>query len=249
MESLSLFKQKATAEREINDYRTSLGLNPLKATESPYTGEESIAGILGDKMREFEHNRKKPLADKISDYGFSLDEIDEFLIMRHAIERNERIAARDESRDVEGNPGSGKLKGEDGEKLSNSFVKRTMKGRYDMDWDSVTETWSKGNAKADKLNDIAKYLDQIVNETLDTTIEGGLLDRETGEVIRGTYNYYAPMRGKDIEDDYAENIVIGSSLSSKGKEFFRAMGRRTAAQSPLGHILLNAERAVWSKAC
>ena len=232
------------AEREINDYRKSLGLNPLKATESPYTGEESIAGILGDKMREFENNRKKPLADKIADSGLSLDEIDEFLIMRHAIERNEMIAARDESRDVEEEPGSGKLKGEDGEKLSNSFVKRTMKERYDMDWDSATDTWSKGNARADKLNDIAKDLDLIINETLDTTIEGGLLDRETGENIRGLYNYYSPMRGQDIEDDYAEMVVIGSSLSSKGKEYFRSMGRRTAAQSPLGHILLNAERAM-----
>ena len=229
-------------EREINNYRQSLGLRPLKATESPYTGEESIAGILGNKMRQFELDRKKPLADKIANSGYTLDEIDEFLIMRHAIERNERIAARDPQRDVENNPGSGKLK--TGQILSNSFVKRKMKERYGLDWDSATETWVGGNPRAKKLNNIAADLDQIVNETLDTTVEGGLLDRDTAQTIKGAYKYYAPLRGKDIEDDYAENVVIGSSLSTKGKEFLRAMGRESAAQSPLGHILLNAERAM-----
>ena len=230
------------AEKDINDYRRSLGLKPLKATESAYIGEESISGILGDKMREFEFNRKKPLAKKIAESNMSLDEIDEFLIMRHAIERNERIASRDETRDVETQPGSGMLK--EGQKLSNSFVKKTMKDRYDMDWDAAKETWSGGNLRAAKLNDIAKDLDQIINETMDATVEGGLIEPKVAENIRGLYNYYSPMRGKDIEDDYAESIVIGSGLSTKGKEFMRAMGRDSAAKSPLGHILLNAERAM-----
>ena len=229
-------------ERQINDYREGLGLRPLKATESPYTGEESIAGILGNRMREFERNRKKPLSDKIAESGYSLDEIDEFLILRHAIERNERIAARDAERGVEDNPGSGRLK--TGQVLTNSFVKRKMKERYGLDWDAATETWVGGNARAKKIGEIAADLDKIVNETLDTTVEGGLLDQENAEIIRGAYKYYAPLRGKDIEDDYAENVIIGSGLSTKGKEFLRAMGRESAAQSPLGHILLNAERAM-----
>ena len=230
------------AEKDINDYRRNLGLNPLKATESAYIGEESISGILGDKMREFEFKKKKPLAKKIAESSMSLDEIDEFLIMRHAIERNERIASRDETRDVETEPGSGMLR--TGEKLSNSFVKKTMKERYDMDWNDAKETWSGGNLKATKLNDIAKDLDQIIDETLDATVEGGLIEPKVAENIRGLYNYYAPMRGKDIEDDYAESIVVGSGLSTKGKEFMRSMGRESAAKSPLGHILLNAERAM-----
>ena len=119
-----------------------------------------------------------------------------------------------------------------------------MKERYDMDWNDAKETWSGGNLKATKLNDIAKDLDQIIDETLDATVEGGLIETKVAENIRGLYNYYAPMRGKDIEDDYAESIVVGSGLSTKGKEFMRSMGRESAAKSPLGHILLNAERAM-----
>lgn len=230
------------AEREINKYRASLGLRPLKATESAYIGEESISGILGNKMRRFEDERKKPLAKKIADSGYSLDEVDEFLILRHAIERNEKVAIRDSERDVELNPGSGKLK--TGQTLTNSFVKRKMKERYDMDWNSSTGTWSGGNGRGKKLQSVAADVDKIVNETIDGTIEGGLIDKDSAEAIRSAYKYYAPLRGKDIEDDYAENLIIGSSISTKGKEFLRAMGRESAAQSPLGHVLLNAERSM-----
>ena len=229
-------------EANINRYRQKLGLSPLKATESAYIGEESISGILGNKMREFEERRKKPLAGKIADSGYSLDEVDEFLILRHAIERNERVASRDAERDVEVNPGSGKLK--TGQTLTNSFVKRKMKERYDMDWNDATGTWSGGNGRAKRLLDVAADVDIIVNETIDETIAGGLLDSDSAEAIRNSYKYYAPLRGKDIEDDYAETAVIGSSISTKGKEFLRAMGRESAAQSPLGHVLLNAERSM-----
>ena len=230
------------AEASINRYRQKLGLSPLKATESAYIGEESISGILGNKMREFEERRKKPLAGKIADSGYSLDEVDEFLILRHAIERNERVASRDAERDVEVNPGSGKLK--TGQTLTNSFVKRKMKERYDMDWNDATGTWSGGNGRAKRLLDVAADVDIIVNETIDETIAGGLLDSDSAEAVRNSYKYYAPLKGKDIEDDYAETAVIGSSISTKGKEFLRAMGRESAAQSPLGHVLLNAERSM-----
>ncbi len=230
------------AEAKINKYRQSLGLKPLSAKDSAYIGEESIAGILGNKMRNFQEEKKKPLAKKIADSGYSLDEVDEFLILRHAIERNQKIAARDNQRDVEINPGSGKLK--TGQTLTNSFVKRKMKERYDMDWDDATGTWTGGNARAKRLMDVAADVDAIVNDTIGFTVEGGLLDNDSAEAIRTAYKYYAPLRGKDIEDDYAETAIIGSSISTKGKEFLRAMGRESAAQSPLGHVLLNAERAM-----
>ena len=87
-------------------------------------------------------------------------------------------------------------------------------------------------------------IEKIVNETIDTTVDGGLIDQDCADAIKNTYKYYTPMRGKDIEDDYAENVIIGASLSTKGRDYLRAMGRESAAQSPLGHILLNAERSI-----
>ena len=227
---------------QINQYRKRSGLPPIHIKDDPYIGEESIPGKIGFKTRKFEEERKKPLAKKLADLGLTLDEVDEFLILRHAIERNNLIEKRDRERGVESNPGSGQLK--TGESLTNSFVKRKMAERYDMQWNDATGEWSGGNARARKLLDVAKDADQIVQETMRTTVEGGLIDAESADAIMNTYKYYSPLRGKDIEDDYAENVITGASLSTKGRDYLRAMGRESAAQSPLGHILLNAERSI-----
>ncbi len=229
-------------EKQINDWRKSVGLKELPESASPYRGEESVPGKIGFAGREFEENRKRPLANKIADLKLDLDEIDEFLTLRHAIERNKTISLRDPQRDPETNPGSGSLK--TGEKLTDSFVKDRMRNKYGMQWSDDTGTWSGGNSRAKKFLDVASDLDQIVRETMNTTVAGGLISKENADVISGAYKYYAPLRGKEIEDDYAESVITSSSLSTKGKETLRAMGRESAAQSPLGHIMLNAERAI-----
>ena len=129
----------------------------------PYIGEESIPGKLGQKFREFKQNRLEPLANKIADNNFSTDEVDEFLILRHAIERNKRIQQRNPQTDPETNPGSGKL--QTGEALTDSFVKKRMMDRYGLSWDDATQTWSGGNKRTKKLLDIAADFDQINRES------------------------------------------------------------------------------------
>ena len=227
---------------QLNEYRERSGLNQIDIKDDPYIGEESIPGKIGDKTKEFDEYRKKPLANKIAELNLSLDEIDEFLILRHAIERNNIISKRDPQRGVESNPGSGILK--TGEPLTNSLVKRKMNERYGLKWNDTEGEWEGGNEKAKDLLDIAKDADRIVSETIDTTVSGGLIDQDSADAIKNTYKYYSPLKGKDIEDDYAENVIVGASLSTKGRDYLRAMGRESAAQSPLGHILLNAERSI-----
>ncbi len=229
-------------EAAINQARKLAGLKPLTALQSAYKGEESIPGIIGDKIRNFTANRAEPLAKKVSRLGLTLDEVDEFLTLRHAIERNNRIALRNEARDVENNPGSGKFK--TGEVLSNSFVKNIMDRQYGLKWNDATESWSGGNQKAKRLLEVAKDADRIVNETIDEQIAGGLLSKDNAEVLRNNYKYYAPLKGKALEDDFADQMYQTPGLSTKGSDFQRAMGRESASESPLGHILLNAERAI-----
>ena len=229
------------AEEAINDYRASLGLAPILAKDSVYTGEESISGKIGEEIRLFEDERKNPLGEKIAAYN-AIDEIDEFLIFRHAIERNKKMEMRDSSRDAEKKPGSGSLK--TGEQLTDSFVKRKMKERYGLDWDDASQTWEGGNQRARELMDIAADVDQIVNETMDRVVIGGLIDKDSADTISNTYKYYTPLRGKAIEDDFAEQIILGSGLSTKGKEALYALGRESASESPLGHVLLSAERGI-----
>ena len=232
--------KKAVAD--VNKYRRSLGLSNIPPELDPYIGEESIPGKLGQKFREFKQNRLEPLANKIADNNFSTDEVDEFLILRHEIERNKRIQQRNPQTDPETNPGSGKL--QTGEALTDSFVKKRMMDRYGLSWDDATQTWSGGNKRTKKLLDIAADFDQINRESNLELLRGGLIDQDGFDYIDNLYKYYAPLSGKDPDEDAAEAAIIGSSMSTKGKEYLTAKGRTSAAQSPLGHAMFNAERSI-----
>ncbi len=233
-------------ENLVNKNRKDGGLPPLETLDSAYAGEQSIAGKAGNELRNFEEKKKRPLADKIARLGLNRNEVDEFLTLRHAIERNNRIALRDPSQDPEFNPGSGQLL--TGEKLTNSFVKGRMKEKYNLDWNDQTQTWEgQGNQLSKKLIDIAKDTDAIINETLDRSVKGQLMNKQAAETVRSIYKYYAPLQGKHIEDDIAGNIAQGvssKSYSTKGKEIKGALGRESAALSPLGNIITNAEKTI-----
>jgi hypothetical protein len=230
------------AEEEINRARALAGLPPIKNKDSAYVGEESIPGKIGIEVKDFQENVQRPYAKKIADSGIPIEELDEFLTFRHAVERNNRIQLRDPSRNVETNPGSGSLK--TGERLSNFYVKQIMENRYGYKWDDTSESWVGGNDRGKKLMGLAADADSIVNSTIDRMIKGGLLSKDNAEALRGLYKYYAPLKGKAQEDDFADFVAVGSGLSTKGKEYKMALGRESASESPLGHIMLNAERTI-----
>jgi hypothetical protein len=230
------------AEEEINRARALAGLPPIKNKDSAYVGEESIPGKIGIEVKDFQENVQRPYAKKIADSGIPIEELDEFLTFRHAVERNNRIQLRDPSRNVETNPGSGSLK--TGERLSNFYVKQIMENRYGYEWDDASESWVGGNDRGKKLMGLAADADSIVNSTIDRMIQGGLLSKDNAEALRGLYKYYAPLKGKAQEDDFADFVAVGSGLSTKGKEYKMALGRESASESPLGHIMLNAERTI-----
>jgi hypothetical protein len=230
------------AEEGINRYRALAGIPPIKNKDSAYVGEESIPGKIGIEVKDFQENVQRPYAKKIADSGIPIEELDEFLTFRHAVERNNRIQLRDPSRNVETNPGSGSLK--TGERLSNFYVKQIMENRYGYEWDDASGSWVGGNDRGKKLMDLAADADSIVNSTIDRMIKGGLLSKDNAEALRGLYKYYAPLKGKSQEDDFADFVAVGSGLSTKGKEYKMALGRESASESPLGHIMLNAERTI-----
>ena len=231
-------------EDAINKGRRAVGLPPISTIDSAYAGEQSISGKAGNELTNFERGRKEPLAEKIAKSGLSREQVDEFLILRHAIERNNRIALRDPSRNPESTPGSGRLL--TGELLTNSFVKRRMSEVYGLNWNDSSQSWEGGNSRTKNLSGIVEAADQIINETLDRSVQGGLLGREAAESIRSIYKYYAPLQGKHIEDDFAATMSgnTGKSYSVKGKEVLGALGRESSALSPLGNIITNAEKTI-----
>ena len=221
-------------ERAINDSREESGLPPLTIDRSAYRGEETIPGKLGNFARLFDEREKKPLIDAMVKAGVSVEQMDRFLILRHAIERNARI------RKI--NPrfpdaGAGEL---NGMKLTDQYVNDLMQKEFGMSWNSAKGEWQGQNEKGRIYNKLAKRVDDINATTLLIQEQGGLLTPEDREQLANFYKYYVPLRGVFRDEEMAMDInekTAGSggtlSITGAGKEYISPKGRGSQAFSPL----------------
>ena len=84
-------------EEAINKARSTLGQEPMQHLSQPIVGEESIPGKIGETARVFQREEVQPLVDELAAANTqkstqeAIKELDDFLILRHALERNKRI--------------------------------------------------------------------------------------------------------------------------------------------------------------
>ena len=233
-------------EDSINKARRAAGLPPMDARASAYKGEESIPGKVGYEIRQFEEGDKKRLVETIVDQDLTREEVDEFLILRHAIERNAQI--RRINPDME-DGGAGML---NGKQLTDAYVKQRMAQLYGMTMkDGV---WVGGNDKANRLKRVAAITDKIVRDSVDRGVQGGLYKPEDADVLKNFYRYYVPLKGFGLEqnEENRDPVMIpkpgtagaGGNMSIRGPEGRRALGRESEAFSPLATLVSDRERMV-----
>ena len=230
-------------EDSINKKRRDAGLKEIPTLASPYKGEERVAGIVGGKIRDFDQNQLRPFVESMVSNDVSRKEMDDFLILRHAVERNARIRSI--------NPaikeaGAGML---DGQALTDTYVKSKMASLYGMQWNDTTGSWTGGNGRAQVLNSLASTFDGFTKGTLTELRDGGLISAQDFNTLSRYYKYYAPLKGKLVEDDVASELSqgstgIGGSYTIVGQEVKTAMGRQSEAFSPLSTAIADRERAV-----
>jgi hypothetical protein len=230
-------------EDSINRNRRKAGQKEIPTLASPYKGEERVAGIVGGKVRDFDLNELQPFVQAMVDNDVSRKEMDDFLILRHAIERNARIRSINPAiREA----GAGML---DGQALTDSYVKSKMASLYGMEWNDATRSWKGGNARAQVLNSLASRFDTFTQGTLKELRDGGLISAQDFNTLSRYYKYYAPLKGKVVEDDVSSELSqgstgIGGSYTIVGQDVKTAMGRQSEAFSPLSTAISDRERAI-----
>ena len=261
----SIDKNRAELIQEENSQRQSQGLRPLSnqeirsknlapltAEESAYLGEERTHGIIGNFVRNFSDNELDPFGKKIARIkkkfkDLDIQAVEEFLVLRHALERNKMVFLKT-SNDPRPNPhGAGEIVYKDGSKkrLTNGYVKSRMESLYDLKWDDKKDVWTGGNEKAQGLLDIAKDVDSMTKGSLDFSIKHGLISQKDANIVRNTFKYYVPLRGHiSVKDDISGIFNSGdgrggggSALTTVGKPKRLRLGRTTAADTPLGVII------------
>ena len=238
------------ATNQVKALQKARGLTPLKDIENPYLGEESMHGIIGNKFNRFQEDEVKPLADKLVARNIPRAEFEEFLVLRHAIERNENIrklnAASKKPRPDLVDGGAGAL---NGKRLLDDYVKSEMKEKYGLDWNDKTQSWTGGNRRAEVLNDLSSDFDKITRGTLKELKDSGLISDQSFDNLNSHYKYYAPLRGRSPDEDIAieEHARISrgaNNLSIAGIETERAKGRTSESLPPLGQIITQRQNAI-----
>ena len=250
-------------EGQINQNLLSAGLPKLKTLQSAYKGEERTHDLIATGAKTFEVNEQNPLAEKITKVGKKFSDInipalDEFLVLRHAPERNKRVFQRTQNKEKPNTSGAGEVTYVDSsgkeikQELTNDFVNKRMKSEYDMTWNDKREVWTGGNEKGRMLQGLANDVDKITQKTMNLKVEKGLVSEKDANAIRNTFKYYVPLKGhKDSLEDMA-TVYTGSTASYKGGKSLTVIGnskrlkqgRTTESVSPMGAIFQDRFNAI-----
>lgn len=195
---------------------------PLTDDEDPYSKETLYSSRVGDQLAKLTDNHVEPLLVDLHATGISVDELDEYLYARHAFERNAHVHAI--------NPHFGP---DEGSGMTNAEAAQIM-----------TDVRASGR-QAD-FDALAAHVDRLVEFSIQTRVDGGLLSQADATILRNTYRYYVPLRGHEELDpkESGSRARAGKGINITGSETRRAFGRESKANDLLGHVILQAEEAI-----
>ncbi|MGD6739684.1 LPD38 domain-containing protein [Photobacterium leiognathi subsp. mandapamensis] len=177
-----------------------------------YLAEELFHGKAENDLRIMKDTFIKPLADKMAKHGISQAQLDEYLIARHAQERNDHIASIN-AKFPDG--GSGMTNADAQAKLNEI----------------------RNSGKQKQYDELAHIVDAMIAKQRDVLRDSGLETDEMIDTWQSHYKHYVPLKG--IAKDESSLPRTGKGFSIGGKEARNAMGRKSMAESPSGHAILD----------
>lgn len=209
--------------------------NAVGDVANVYRLENLMHGRTGDRLARLDRDEVRPLVKSMLQLHVSSDLLNDYLLARHAPERNARIASINKEMP---DGGSGITT-----EQAKAFMAGTAEGVYSGK--KLTPELRK------KLKTLAKRVDQMRDETLSTLERSGQITPQLAAQLRKAYKYYVPLRGKASDVEGAAQPSSGGfggrGIDVKGKPVRRALGRGESNLAPphiLGEIIGDAQRAI-----
>lgn len=191
---------------------------PIPESRDAYAKEELYHGRVSSRVQRLHDQRVKPILRQIAGNreGVTVDDVDRYLLARHAPERNAAMKAINPDR-------------VDNEALS---------GMSDADAAAAMQAFA-GESKLNRLEAIAKDVDKLTADTRKVIKAEGLETADTIKAWEDAYQFYAPLQ-RDIEGNGAPT---GSGFNVRGPESKRSMGSTLEVKNILANIVAQAETA------
>jgi len=169
-------------------------------------------------------DKVKVISQEMKDAGLIGEDVSQFLIARHAEERNALIAERTDGETL------------DGSGMSNERAQEVM------------DSFSPEQKAA--LDSIAKKVDAITKDTRKTMVKFGLETQETIDAFEEMFDNYVPLGGLSVDEMSADTSLYptgGAGMSIYGDTTRRARGRASEANNVLAQAIAQ-NAAVHAKA-
>ena len=166
----------------------------------------------------------KDISLEMKDKGINSEDVSEYLIARHAKERNAVISERTEGKDE---AGSG-MTNERADEIMNSLSPE----------------------KKAALESVAAKVDAITADTRKTMVDFGLEEKSTIDAFEAMFQNYVPLGGLALDEQNSDTSLYptgGAGMSVYGDTTKRARGRKSEAQNVLAQAIAQ-NAAVHAKA-
>jgi hypothetical protein len=183
--------------------------------------EESFYGKAEEQLRKLKDNLVRPMTEVMATRNVSQEELDLYLMAKHAEERNDAIAE------------------------INPDMPDGGSGMMTMQADAILERTESEGRTAD-FEAVSQYVYDILQAQRDTLKEGGLEVSDLVDVYEAKYENYVPLKGHAKGEPDAKGNVrrAGGGFDIRGKESLRALGRRSLAESPLINAIIDTTAAI-----
>ena len=175
--------------------------------------ETRLYGKTANDLEKLDE-KVKVISEEMKDAGLVGQDVSQFLIARHAEERNALIAERTNGETLNG---SG---------MSNERAQEVMDGF--------------SPEKKAALESIAKKVDAITKDTRKTMVEFGLETQETIDAFEDMFKNYVPLGGLSVDEMSADTSMYptgGAGMSIYGDTTRRAKGRASEASNVLAQVI------------
>ena len=201
----------------------------IDETFNPYEKEQTFHGRVATKIRDFLLKDVKPAVKMMEQEGITPAEINTYLHMRHAEERNLQMN--------EINP-------DYKDPITKQMIQNPLKDQGSGIHTDEARSYlsSLDPAKRAKLEKVAKEFDRMVKDTQEVLVKSGDVSPDIVSKWNETYKHYVPLRR---EHEAEQGLAgTGKGMAARGPYGKRALGSMRNVDDVIGNIIGNYERAV-----
>jgi hypothetical protein len=191
---------------------------PLSDKESIRLAEKLFHGKVEHVGKQFDEKYVRPLVEelrKIRKLDLTVKDAGDYLMAKHAPERNATMALRD----PQGRHGLSGITDQQAKQIIGSFTPEQT-------------------AALERVADLVYKINEF---KLDTLVNSGLIKQESADFLRQQWKYYVPLKDISVED---EITGIGRGFQIWANDIKKAFGRTTAAGNPIANAIHDATRAI-----